>query len=278
MKRIISIILCLCMLIALSACAHEHSFGEWETVKEASCIKEGSERRTCKCGEEEIRSIPINDVHEFDEYGYCKNCNKISDETMENLVYVVKTVCSAAWILRYINDADHPGVDNITVEFDSLTHEVSKPAYSSTGLAIIDFNGNYYTGNFAIDFTWEDEESRFVRDDGTFDDFYVCDSTGEVFHGVFSSQKTLTHTLGYGKAKSVLIFGTNGDVTLESYNSSGALVDISHAEYDYVITRVNEQDDCWIITTVSGNGHTETMNYYPGLDALMWGEDAYLHD
>lgn len=273
MKRYIALALGLCILFTFVGCAHEHSFGEWETVKEATCTTEGSERRTCKCGEEEIQSIPINDVHEFDEYGYCKNCNKISDATMENLVEVVKTVCRAAWLLRYMNDSDHPSADNITIEFDSLTHEVSKPAYSGTGMAVIDFDGNYYTGDFDIDFKWKDDESRFVRDDGTFERYYICDSSGQVIPEVFSSRTTFTNIKS--SSISLLIFEPNGNLTQEIYGSSG-LINVSHATYNYVITRLDGGDFCWIITATTAGGNTETMRYFPSEKGLMWGDDAYL--
>ena len=35
-----------------------HSFGEWTTAKEPTATEEGTEKRTCACGEEETRSIP----------------------------------------------------------------------------------------------------------------------------------------------------------------------------------------------------------------------------
>lgn len=36
-----------------------HTFGEWQTVTPATCTAEGTEKRVCACGEEEIRKIPI---------------------------------------------------------------------------------------------------------------------------------------------------------------------------------------------------------------------------
>lgn len=35
-----------------------HSFGEWETVKEATATEDGSKKRVCACGEEETEVIP----------------------------------------------------------------------------------------------------------------------------------------------------------------------------------------------------------------------------
>ena len=37
--------------------AHVHAFGEWSTVKEATCTVKGKQERSCSCGENETKSI-----------------------------------------------------------------------------------------------------------------------------------------------------------------------------------------------------------------------------
>ena len=37
--------------------SHTHNFGEWKTVKAATCTAEGSEESVCPCGKKQIRSI-----------------------------------------------------------------------------------------------------------------------------------------------------------------------------------------------------------------------------
>ncbi len=45
---------------------HVHTFGEWRTMKEASCAKEGEKVRTCSdCGERDIAPIEPTGVHEY---------------------------------------------------------------------------------------------------------------------------------------------------------------------------------------------------------------------
>ena len=46
-------------LLALTACGHTHKFGEWKTVREATCLLEGLEERTCSCGEKESNALPM---------------------------------------------------------------------------------------------------------------------------------------------------------------------------------------------------------------------------
>ena len=36
---------------------HVHKFGEWGVVKEASCVEDGREERSCSCGEKETQII-----------------------------------------------------------------------------------------------------------------------------------------------------------------------------------------------------------------------------
>ena len=58
MKRLILTLICITVsLFALSACGHEHSFGEWEIKKESTCATEGEKTRKCDCGETESAAI-----------------------------------------------------------------------------------------------------------------------------------------------------------------------------------------------------------------------------
>ena len=46
-------------LFMLGACTdpHEHDFGDWTTVKEATCLEDGSKERVCGCGEKQTETI-----------------------------------------------------------------------------------------------------------------------------------------------------------------------------------------------------------------------------
>ena len=54
---------------------HEHSFGEWKVLEDATCTEAGSEERTCDCGEKESRAIPANG-HDYVD-GVCTLCGKV---------------------------------------------------------------------------------------------------------------------------------------------------------------------------------------------------------
>lgn len=51
--------------------SYEHSFGEWKTVKEATCTEEGMRERVCDCGEKEIEII-VAVGHSFGEWSQTK--------------------------------------------------------------------------------------------------------------------------------------------------------------------------------------------------------------
>ena len=58
----------------LTACGHEHVWGEWETLQEATCTTEGSKEHTCECGKTETVTIPKNN-HSLGEWKQDKPCD-----------------------------------------------------------------------------------------------------------------------------------------------------------------------------------------------------------
>ncbi len=62
MKHLIPHFFLICFLIAtlclsLSACSHEHNYGEWEIIRDSTCTVKGEQVRFCPCGEKETESI-----------------------------------------------------------------------------------------------------------------------------------------------------------------------------------------------------------------------------
>lgn len=59
-KKILTMALAMCLMVPssllLTACDHEHEFGEWQTKTPATCTQAEVEHRTCECGEEETRT------------------------------------------------------------------------------------------------------------------------------------------------------------------------------------------------------------------------------
>ena len=64
----------LCMAGAFASCNHEHKFGEWVTVTEATCTEGGVRERTCKCGEREAEAVDALG-HDY-RNGVCTRCGE----------------------------------------------------------------------------------------------------------------------------------------------------------------------------------------------------------
>lgn len=88
---------------------HTHDFGEWETIKAATCAVEGSKERYCSCGEKQTSAITKTE-HRFGEWVTVKNatltetglkeqscsCGEKRTEVIEKLT-ITKKVTSSEW-------------------------------------------------------------------------------------------------------------------------------------------------------------------------------------
>ena len=83
--KIFLLLLCLSFICLLTSCTkeHVHKYGEWVTVKEATCAEEGLQERSCYCLEKETQAIPPTDEHVRNDtvacnWGQtCKVCNTV---------------------------------------------------------------------------------------------------------------------------------------------------------------------------------------------------------
>lgn len=79
---LVVIIAIIAVLIGISSnggsFGHSHSYGEWDVVREATCLMTGLKTRTCECGDEEIEDIPANG-HSFDSWTTIKSATCLED-------------------------------------------------------------------------------------------------------------------------------------------------------------------------------------------------------
>lgn len=60
LERLTAMALGCAMSVSLFAgCGHEHEWSDWETEREADCVRAGEKIRTCDCGEEQSKTIPV---------------------------------------------------------------------------------------------------------------------------------------------------------------------------------------------------------------------------
>lgn len=79
MKRFTSLVLILVLLVGcmiLTGCADcDHSYGNWTTIKAATCTEDGEKERTCsECGHKEKETIKASG-HDY-VGGICTECGK----------------------------------------------------------------------------------------------------------------------------------------------------------------------------------------------------------
>ena len=93
------------------ATTHQHSWSEWETVKDATCTEKGSERRKCdSCGQFETREVKENghtNAAAVIESLILPTCT--TDGSYDNVIY-----CSVCWeeVNRKANSIDKLGHDH----------------------------------------------------------------------------------------------------------------------------------------------------------------------
>lgn len=92
---------------------HKHSYGEWETTQDATCISEGIKTRTCACGMIETQAIEINDNH-IGEWVITKEATCIKKGSRK----LQCTLCEQTIRTEETETVDHTGI----LKFDNESH------------------------------------------------------------------------------------------------------------------------------------------------------------
>lgn len=145
---------------------HTHSYGEWETTKNATCTAEGSKERYCSCGDKQMSSISATG-HNFSAWTTVKEatttekgreervCSCGEKETREiDLIPVATTVTKTEWK----NAFDFSNTDSLLFTTDELCSEAAdNEVYGTRGTLNIQ-NGVVYQD--IVEF-WNDEEDIY---------------------------------------------------------------------------------------------------------------------
>ncbi len=65
-KLLLVVAFMLTLVFVLASCnniTHTHTYGEWTTIKDATCTSEGIQERTCDCGEKETKTFTKDNNH-----------------------------------------------------------------------------------------------------------------------------------------------------------------------------------------------------------------------
>ena len=70
-RKILLVIIAICSVCLFASCSpneeqpHVHEYGEWQTISDSTCNQSGLMKRSCSCGEEEEKSIPFTNEHDY---------------------------------------------------------------------------------------------------------------------------------------------------------------------------------------------------------------------
>ena len=70
-RKILLVTIAICSVCWFASCSpneeqpHVHEYGEWQTISESTCNQSGLMKRSCSCGEEEEKSIPFTNEHDY---------------------------------------------------------------------------------------------------------------------------------------------------------------------------------------------------------------------
>ena len=110
MNRFISLTLCFLMIFPLFSCgkSHDHTYGEWETKKQASCSEAGQMERKCTaCDKVETQPIAIDPAAHVIENDTCTLCGT---EICNHLIYDYNADFASCYIFGIERSCKHTDI------------------------------------------------------------------------------------------------------------------------------------------------------------------------
>ncbi len=95
---------------------HSHTFGEWTTVANASCLNDGLKERICDCGEKETENVPATG-HSYIE-GVCEGCGDISSEPTADEYFIFTELEDGTYSVAAKDVTNMPKVVVIPAEYN----------------------------------------------------------------------------------------------------------------------------------------------------------------
>ncbi len=204
-KRVLFLLLISAMILSVFAGCdnHTHSYGKWETEKEATCEEEGKEVQVCDCGHEKTRKIPQLE-HEYEqsvskeascsEAGKarftCKNCDDSYTEDIPKTehAYEVSAVqgdsCESDRIFTYIckvcSDVKTENVPASTHEYESsVTKKATCLAMGEATYRCKNCKDSYTEPLPLLAHTYEVSESQAATCTEDGETTYICKVCGD---------------------------------------------------------------------------------------------------
>ncbi len=122
----------------------EHSWGEYQTVTEATCGKDGLQSHTCSvCGYEESKPVAATGAHELDESGVCKVCGK---ETLPQ-EGSAEEIASSKLSIHFIKFDNDKAGDSVLIKCGDTEVLIDAGSTQSSATTIATYIDQYCTDN-----------------------------------------------------------------------------------------------------------------------------------
>lgn len=141
--------------------AHVHSFGEWSTVKEATCTEKGEQERACSCGEKETQSTEMVAHTEVTDEAVAPTCTETGLTEGKHC-----SVCSTVLVAqKTVPTLDHYWLDATCTEpkkCDFCDQWQGHPAGHSSDSGVCDTCGIEYYSPYKL--ALKEEDQRYQQD------------------------------------------------------------------------------------------------------------------
>ena len=228
--------------------AHTHNFGEWETVKVATCTVEGSKERYCSCGEKQTSAI-IKTEHDYNN-GVCTICGVSLDSN--NPQNDKKSKYTEACAL--IESGNFERAYELLIEigdYKDSAEMVARFRYVPIKSTLTYADGYYEVQELILGNNCLPTKQTYVSSDGdNYSHYYIFDANGRI---IKESNQTLAREITNEPWTIDYTYDSNGNLTQEkyvsddywhsydyTYNSEGTLIKESYTnssgsdEYTYI--------------------------------------------
>ena len=196
-----------------SELVHDHTFGEWKTVKEATCAEEGEKARFCECGEKETETIEKTNDHTFGEWKTVKEATCAEEGEKARFCE-----CGEKETAPIAVDASHSSIserieatnieDSYSSLFEIYTLALSHMEKCKCNLDISKLLKAMLYGE------WEDAEGNYITYTFIYEDYYNTDGSTWYGTNLPNSKKTGNTYYYYIETKNnALVIGYQDKIT-----------------------------------------------------------------
>ena len=280
-KKLISIMLVVVSLVfAFASCGgdddttdteHTHAFGEWETVRSATCVAVGEKERYCSCGEKQTAAISVT-AHNYVN-GTCTVCqakengdnNAPSDEDKYNSACALIESCQyeeAYDILMEI--ADYAPAQ------EKLKNFYYAPTVRNESSVVHPQGGEQYIKTETTTYEY-DKYGNLVR---------ITTENGDSYEFTYDSKRNMLSGYildSYYRVRTQIFHTYSGGKLISSVYGTGKSISYTYDDVGKLVKKIDNGNEINYTYTYDGNGNVETVSYIDDGNVVeMYGENGAL--